>query len=117
MVARTSDSSVSLRQGDVEGTHPAFLAGLHLVAHIDPAGRVVAHQDHRQAGGDALGHEGSDAGLEAFAELFREGLAVDDAGSHEFSLLLKKSGAIRQRIAPAERLAGREGETRLRAGR
>ena len=35
-------------------TQASFFAGLHLVAHIDLAGGVVSHQDHRQAGFDAL---------------------------------------------------------------
>ena len=42
-------------EADVERAHAHLLAGLHLIADIDAARRVVADEDHRQTGLHALG--------------------------------------------------------------
>jgi hypothetical protein len=63
----------------LQGVHPHFLGLQRLVAHIDLAGRILAHQHdgeprHRAARPLDLG----DGGADATAQPFREGLAVDD---------------------------------------
>ena len=62
---------------------PALLARLLLAAHVDLAGRVVAHQHRGQAGRYArlaaeLGQFLGDLG----ANLLRECFSVEDRGSH-----------------------------------
>ena len=57
-------------------------AGLDLVAHIHGRRRIVADQDHRQAGSHALGFERCGAGGDVGAELAGEGNAVDQLGGH-----------------------------------
>jgi hypothetical protein len=60
-------------------------AGLDLVAHIDLGSLVVAHQNHGQAGRDALGLERCRACGDFLAQLFGEGFAVDELGCHCWS--------------------------------
>ena len=58
------------------------LAGLDLVAHIDLGGRVVADQDHGQAGRGAAGLQGGGALGDFGTQLAGEGVAVDELGCH-----------------------------------
>ena len=62
--------------------HAGVFAGLDLVAHIHLTGRVVAHQNHGQAGGDALGLEARYALRNLGAKLLRKGVTVDQLGRH-----------------------------------
>jgi len=61
----------------------AVFAGLDLVAHIDLAGRVVADQHHGQARGDALHFEGLGAVGDFGAQLFGQGIAINQLGGHK----------------------------------
>jgi hypothetical protein len=57
-------------------------AGLDLVAHVDGAGRVFAHQDDGQPGLAASRGEGRGARGDFGAQLLGEGGAVEDLGGH-----------------------------------
>ena len=60
----------------------AVFAGLDLVAHVDLAGLVVAHQDDGKAGGHATGFEGGGAVRHLSTQLAGKGFAVDKLGCH-----------------------------------
>src|SRR5258708_10890668 len=63
----------------LEGGHADLDRLLRLVAHIDLAGRVLAHQHHGEPWDEAmLLLEGGDLGGEAAAQALGERLAVDD---------------------------------------
>ena len=58
----------------------SLLAGLHFVAHIDLAGRVVAHQQHGQAGFHATRLQGHAVAGDLFAPVLGQGVAINDVG-------------------------------------
>ena len=76
------------RQACEKGADADLLARLDLVAHVHGRGRVVAHEDHREAGRVAGGGQRLDAGNEAAAGGRGKRLAVDDACRHVGLLLL-----------------------------
>ena len=68
---------------ELEAFHAGLDRLLALGADIDLAGRVLAHQDHRQPRRDAvLRLQFGDLGRHALAHLRREGLAVDQCCGH-----------------------------------
>jgi hypothetical protein len=62
--------------------HPAFLTRLDLVAHVDLACRIVAHQDHGQPRRVAARAQRRSALCHLGAHLARKGDAVDELRRH-----------------------------------
>ena len=81
----------------------SVFTGLNLVAHIDLAGRVFAHQHHRQTGRDAFGLEGQRARSDLGAQLFGQGVAVDELSGHGGCL----NGGVRGKKQNARHRLGR----------
>ena len=65
-----------------EGVKAAVMTGLHLVAHIDLAGRVFADQNNGQAGCDTPCFQRSGAHCDICSQFLGEGIAVYFLGCH-----------------------------------
>ena len=65
------------------------------LAAVELRAAVLAHQDGGDAGLDAAGRELRDLGLDLFADLLGDRLAVDDLSCHGFPLVIGRQGVIR----------------------
>ena len=73
-------------QADGDAVHPDLLAALLLVADIDLAGRILTHEDDRQARRNALCLQGSHALGNAGTQFVGHELAVKQLCGHRISL-------------------------------
>ena len=65
-----------------DGVQAAVMAGLHLVAHIDLAGRVFADHNNGQARRDASGFQRRGSQCDVCSQFLGEGIAVNSLGCH-----------------------------------
>jgi hypothetical protein len=59
------------------GENPRLGAGFLLHRHIDPAGRILSHQDHRQTGSCSLRFERADVSGDCLTDLFGDSFAIN----------------------------------------
>ena len=71
--------------------HARFLAGAHLVAHIDARGGIVADEDRGEAGPHAARGEPGDLVLHRGADRSGERFAVEDLSGHGYASGPKKA--------------------------
>ena len=76
----------------VDGLHPGFCGLLDLVADVNLAGRIFAHDHHRQTRLGAMAvHQRICANFHALAQASSKGFAVDQFCGHGGVLLSQKS--------------------------